>query len=136
MLAAAGRKRRRREPTIQPRQSASHPLQAPSHPVSHSPASGLRQGGYRACEGMTKNHLCCCSACCCCSYSAVLPCASAVSDHAALCYRIIKIVVGNYASIQANDCASLCIIIRTESCGEKHTTGALVTQHQCCLPTM
>ena len=50
----------------------------------------------------------CYTALCCCSYVAVLPCASAVSDHAALLSSITKSVVGNHAGIYANDCALLC----------------------------
>ncbi len=61
MLAAASRKRRRCEPAIQPRQSACYSLQAPGLPMSHSLASGLRQGRHRPCQGTTKNLICCCT---------------------------------------------------------------------------
>ncbi len=116
MLAAASRKRRRCEPAIQPRQSACYSLQAPGLPMPHSPASGLRQGRHRACQGMPKSLVWCCTALCCCSYMAVPPCASAVSDHAALLYRIIKSVVGNHASIRAIGFAQS--LEKTEFCGK------------------
>jgi len=163
MLAVASRKRRRCEPAIQPRQSACYSLQAPGLPVSHSTASGLRQGRHRPCQGTTKNLISCCIAVgspkktgvgvcermqtmqtshelCTgsfsCSYIAVLSCASAVSDHAALPYRIIKLVVGSHASIHAIHCTLLCEIIEQDLIlWEKESAGALIAQHQCSSPT-
>ena len=62
MLAVTSRKRRRCEPAIQPRQSVCYSLQASGLPVSHSTASGLRQGRHRPCQGTTKNLISCCIA--------------------------------------------------------------------------
>jgi len=141
MLAVASRKRRRCEPAIQPRQSACYSLQAPGLPVSHSTASGLRQGRHRPCQGTTKNLISCCIAVGSPKKTGVgvcerMSCASAVSDHAALPYRIIKLVVGSHASIHAIHCTLLCEIIEQDLIlWEKESAGALIAQHQCSSPT-
>lgn len=124
LLAAASRKRRRCKPAIQPRQSACYSLQAPGLPMSHSPASGLRQGRHRACQGMPKSLVLCCCKC-----VPVLPCASAVPHHAALLYRLITSSVG-HASIRAIGCTLFCAIIKkTEFCRKTETAGTSVVQH-------